>query len=66
MNVMTEGTKVTYVHKGTAKEHGIIKSFPQEDPHHAFVVYNCAGNWDDYKSYTGQRTQISDLKPGWL
>lgn len=65
MIVLTEGTKVTYVH-GKAKEHGIIKSFPKEDPHHAFVVYHCDDDWEDYESYTGQRTQINHLKPGWL
>lgn len=64
MQLMTEGTKVTYVHKG-AKEYGIIKSFP-EDPYHAFVVYHCNDDWDDYQSYTGQRTEIAHLKLGWL
>lgn len=54
------GDKVTYIPK---IEKGIIKSLSGDD--HAFVVYNCAGEWDNYQDYTGARTELSDLKAGW-
>jgi len=56
-----EGIKVTYLRD--RKEKGIIKSI--SDNKHVFVVYNCGGNWDDYKNYIAARTEISDLKLGW-
>jgi hypothetical protein len=27
-----------------------------------FVVYRCAGNWDDFENYTGVATDPSDLE----
>lgn len=45
------------------KEKGIVKSV--SDDEHAFVVYNCGENWDDYENYTAARTKISDLEEGW-
>lgn len=61
MNIKV-GSKVTYVtpHK---TECGIVKSIPDDD--YAFVVYHCAGNWDDYENYTAARTRIADLELGW-
>ena len=29
------------------------------------VVYNCAGDWDNFKNYTAALTNLSDLKLGW-
>lgn len=52
-------------------ENGIIKEIPEFKtmPEHTVnsvrVVYNCAGNWDNYKDYTSALTNIRDLKLGW-
>jgi transcriptional antiterminator len=56
-----QGSKVTYKtpHK---TEKGIVKSIP--DKEHAFVVYHCGGDWNNYENYTAARTRISDLKLG--
>lgn len=57
------GQMVTYV-TDYEKEQGIVKSLSGND--YAFVVYNCAGNWDNYQDYTGARTRLKDLKVGWV
>lgn len=56
------GDKVTY-NPGYKKENGIIKSI--SDDKHVFVVYNCGGDWNNYKNYTAARTRIEDLTIGW-
>lgn len=38
---------------------GRIKSWNQK---FIFVVYRCAGNWDDFASYTGVATAPDDLE----
>ena len=64
-----DGTKlvpsmeVRYVPSHGQIENGIIKSLSDEN--HVFVVYNCDGNWFQYRDYTAARTRISDLKLGW-
>ena len=58
-----EGQKVTYL-TSYAKEHGIVKSISDES--NLFVVYHCAGDWDNYRDYTAAMTRISDLKLGWI
>lgn len=60
---LKKGTKVTY-NNGYGEERGIVKSFC-DNPDYVFVVYNCAGNWDDYENYTAARTFIKDLEIGW-
>jgi hypothetical protein len=30
------------------------------------VVYNCAGDWENFKDYAGALTNLDDLKLGWL
>ena len=67
---MKPGDKVTYVPDYMANnpamwEHGIIKR-ETPDGNGFFVVYNCGGNWEDYKSYTAASTNKRDLKNGWL
>ena len=59
-----KGTKVHYDPGYGAPENGKVKRVA-EDGKHAFVVYNCAGNWEDYENYTAARTKISDLQQGW-
>ena len=60
---MQIGQRVTYLSFGMV-EHGIVKSISDAD--HVFVVYHCAGNWDQYFNYTAERTAISDLVPEWI
>jgi hypothetical protein len=43
-------------------ENGIVKSVQSDS---AFVVYNCDNDWDNFKDYTGCRTQFIHLHPGW-
>lgn len=46
-------------------EDGIVKSHPEHTTESVFVVYNCAGEWKDYKNYTAALTPVSMLKKGW-
>ena len=67
---MKPGDKVTYIPHHSANlpqawRHGIIKSVTP-DGAAFFVVYNCAGEWHNYKQYTAARTNPADLRPGWL
>ena len=57
------GEKVTYI-TPFKRQQGIIKSV--SDDKHVFVVYSCGGDWDNYKDYTGARTEVKDLVLGWL
>lgn len=57
------GDKVHYCPDYGPMENGKVKSVPGDG--YAFVVYNCAGNWDQFEDYTAARTKLSDLKKGW-
>lgn len=58
------GNKVHYSPSRTTKrENGIVKSVTDLG---VFVVYNCAGEWSNYKDYTAALTDPSDLKLGWV
>lgn len=62
------GDKVYYQPKHYAEnewENGVIKEIPEHTSKSVRVVYNCAGNWDNYKNYTSALTDILDLKLGW-
>lgn len=63
MEQIKEGAYVHYVSHHGIKENGRVKSMGQE---YAFVVFNCAGEWDRYQDYTGQRVSLSDLRYGWV
>lgn len=45
-------------------ENGMVKEIP-DFPDHVRVVYNCAGDWNNFKNYTSALTHIRDLKLGW-
>lgn len=60
---LKEGQYVHYAPEHGKKENGRIKSITE---HGVFVVYNCAGNWDHYKDYTGANTNPRDLRDGWV
>lgn len=69
------GDKVCYQpeHRDSDRfENGIIKEIPgfASDANHVFyncvrVVYNCAGDWDNYANYTSALTNLRYLKLGW-
>lgn len=58
------GDKARYVPAAGDPEKGIVKSLC-DDPEYCFVIYNCAGEWDNYRDYTAARTNINDLVKGW-
>lgn len=62
------GDKVHYQpdHYGDEKwENGIIKEIPAWSLDSVRVVYNCGGDWENYKEYTSALTNIRDLRLGW-
>ncbi len=46
-------------------ENGMVKEIPTHTNSAVRVVYNCAGDWDNFRDYTSALTNISDLTPGW-
>ena len=65
MKAIEEGDKVHYTAPHGKKENGIVKSF-NDSKTAAWVVYHCGGEWDKYRDYTGQHTNIEDLTYGWV
>ncbi len=63
------GTKVHYVPFEGCEEskiqNGVIKAH-SEMLGSVFVVYNCAGDWENFKDYTGALTKTSQLRDGWI
>lgn len=59
------GAKVYYNPRHGKKENGIVKSL-SDDGTAAFVVFHCNNEWSNYRNYTGQRTELSDLRYGWV
>lgn len=62
------GDKVCYKPEYYSKDEwikGIIKEIPEFTLEEVRVVYNCAGNWENYKDYTGVLTKLRDLTLGW-
>ena len=46
-------------------ENGLVKEIPDWSTDSVRVVYNCCGNWNNYKNYTSALTNVSDLYLGW-
>lgn len=46
-------------------ENGIIKEIPTHTNKEVRVVFNCAGEWDNFMNYTSQLTPVKDLHKGW-
>jgi len=46
-------------------ENGIVKEVPDWSADSIRVVYNCAGDWNNYKDYTSELTNVRDLTLGW-
>ena len=62
---LKKGDKVTYTRRGTGhKENGIVKK-NHPDGGKAWVVYNCGGDWDNYRNYTAALTEYDLLSEGW-
>jgi hypothetical protein len=62
------GDKVHYQpeHYGHDKwENGMVKEIPNHTNDSIRVVYNCGGDWNNFKNYTSALTNIRDLKLGW-
>lgn len=60
------GDKVHYIaYEGAMAENGMVKEIPDHTNTHIRVVYNCAGEWDNFRDYTSQLTPINKLKTGW-
>lgn len=64
------GERVHYIRdnhldKPETFENGIVKTL-HPDGGKAWVVYNCRGEWENYKDYTGALTDYSNLRKGWV
>lgn len=62
------GDKVHYQpsHYGEERwENGMVKEIPEHTNDSVRVVYNCAGDWDNFKNYTSALTHKRDLFLGW-
>ena len=46
-------------------ENGLVKEIPDWSTDSVRVVYNCCGDWNNYKDYTSALANISDLYLGW-
>ena len=46
-------------------KNGMVKSI-SDDKNHAFVVFNCSGDWKNFRNYTACLTSLKDLKWGWI
>lgn len=63
------GDKVCYIPQHYREsgrwENGIVKEIPGHTNREIRVVFNCAGEWDNFMDYTSQLTPIRDLYKGW-
>lgn len=59
------GDKVCYVPGHGNPENGLIKEIPEHTSDAVRVVYNCNGEWHNYKEYTSALTNLRDLEIGW-
>ena len=46
-------------------ENGMVKEIPDHTNDSIRVVYNCAGDWNNFKDYTSAMTNLRDLNLGW-
>ena len=61
------GDKVCYrpSYNKSLYENGRVISIPEEGVGTVFVVYKCAGEWNNFMNYTAQSTRVEDLEMGW-
>lgn len=63
---VSPGSKVHYVTGSGKICNGIIKEWVKGVMlTEVFVVYDCGHDWANYHNYTGVRTKLNELKPGW-
>jgi hypothetical protein len=69
MNLLI-GEKVTYIPflgcDPSQYQNGMVKSHPEHTTESVFVVFNCAGEWKNFKDYTAALTPVSKLRKGWI
>lgn len=46
-------------------ENGIVKEIRESNTEGVWVVYNCNGDWENYRDYTSALTNLRDLRIGW-
>ena len=46
-------------------ENGMLKEVPDHTNTEVRVVFNCGGDWDNFKDYTSALTNLRDLTKGW-
>lgn len=72
MEGLKVGDRVTYCPDHLKKkdwQFGVIKEVtkaPRFAEKYVYVVFNCDGNWRNYRHYTGVRTPVEDLVKGWV
>lgn len=62
------GQKVHYQpahYRADEWENGRIKVIREGRTDGVWVVYNCAGDWENFVNYTSALTNLRDLKLGW-
>ncbi len=55
----------SYYLKDDKWENGVVKEIPEHTVSSVRVVYNCGGDWLNYKNYTSAMTDVMDLEKGW-
>jgi hypothetical protein len=67
--VLNVGDKVNYQPSHYIEENkfenGIVKEIPEHTNNSVRVVYNCAGDWENYTEFTSCLTNVRDLNLGW-
>jgi hypothetical protein len=60
------GDKVHFIgFEGSQPENGMVKEVMTDNLKAIRVVYNCAGNWENFKDYTSALTEVKYLHLGW-
>lgn len=59
------GDRVCYTPSHGRSENGRVKEIPSHTNTAVRVVYNCAGDWDNFMLYTSALTDLKDLTLGW-
>lgn len=62
------GDRVHYVRDNAPEdqyENGMVKEIPDHTNDSVRVVYNCAGDWNNFKNYTSALTRLENLRIGW-
>jgi hypothetical protein len=66
ISLLKVGDNVCYVPAHGKPENGVVKEIPEHTKDSVRVVYNCNGEWHNYKDYTSALTNLRDLEIGWI